>query len=109
MMHTDIKSVAMTTAGIGDTITGRSVTCEPHHIAEELAEWFPDAPADVRDALAGLQSAVCAAQPSADYEAYAVAAVAAGAVMGLVALAVHGWHIYQRHRAQKPGSPGSSR
>ena len=39
---------------ITDTITGRTVTCDPYDLAEAITPWYPDAPQEVLDAIAEL-------------------------------------------------------
>jgi len=55
---------------ITDTITGRVVTCESTDIAETLAPLFPDAPADVQEAIAALEVAVRRGEDTTGLEAF---------------------------------------
>lgn len=49
---------------IRDTITGRTVTCERHDVADALAPWFVAAPEDVARGVADLQAAVLRREPT---------------------------------------------
>ena len=52
---------------ITDTITGEQVTCSAYDIAEALAPWYPEAPADLLEALADFARVMVAEKyPPAD-------------------------------------------
>ena len=43
---------------VTDTITGASVTCGADDLVATLDPWYPDAPADVLEALGAMQRAI---------------------------------------------------
>ena len=43
---------------VTDTITGASVTCGADDLVATLTPWYPDAPADVLEALGAMQRAI---------------------------------------------------
>lgn len=60
----------MSTYTITDTITGQSVTCATYDVADAIRGWFPEAPADVAEAIENLQDALLRGAYEGDYAEY---------------------------------------
>ena len=54
---------------ITDNITGQAVTVEYFDIAEAIAPWYPEAPVEITEAIATLETAVTRGESTHELEA----------------------------------------
>lgn len=55
---------------ITDTITSATATVETYEVAETIAAWYPEAPAETIAAIADLETALLRGTPTDDLEAF---------------------------------------
>lgn len=54
---------------ITDNITGQAVTVEYFDIAESITPWYPEAPVEITEAIAALETAVTRGESTHELEA----------------------------------------